>query len=96
MYFIHGFIETTICFLLFGAVLAFRVFRPAAWMRFLDAEEQFCRRLGIPASWFPSFRRFDRGRGFVVSLACIVAVFFLLMIANLAALVYFTWKLRGI
>ena len=89
----NDFVENSILFVVFAGALSIRLYWRELFVKLLDLDTRFSRRLGVPASWITKCRRFSEGKGMLILLGIIVGLFFLLMCGNGAAYLYFRDKL---
>lgn len=79
--------------LVFVALLFFVTRRRDMWLRYIAAEAGFWMRIGVPARIAEASRRFEASRIFIGFLRFIVALWFLLVLANGGAYLYFKAQL---
>ena len=79
--------------IVFVALLFFVTRRRNLWLRYIAAEAAFWTRLGVPARVAEASRRFEESRIFTGFLWFIVGLWFLLVLANGGAYLYFKKQL---
>ena len=75
--------------LVFGSLLWLVTRRRELWLRYIDSEAAFWRRLRVPGRLVEASRRFEASRLFIGFLGFTVALWLLLAVANAGAYLYF-------
>ena len=80
-------------FLVYAALLIFKVRRRAMWLRYTGAEAEFWKRFGAPRPVADFIRRFGESKLSTVCLGIVTVLFALLMVLNAGAYLHFKAKL---
>ena len=92
--FLRWFWASAALFLLYAALLVFKLRRRAAWLRVTSAEAEAWKRFGAPRPFANSIGRFGASKFSTICLGAITVLFGLLMVLNASAYLHFKTRLN--